>query len=211
MHGRALAALCLAFLIFGCAGYSSQAARLPLPPKPPSPQFFATPKGESSSTSIPMNAPASLPPGNGPATQVGAGANEQASNDTTAVPSPPPANLIGKISDPVNPGGKPEFDVLHPERAQVYFFYSPFCPYSMRVAPNVSAQAAIYSNSTEWHRINVMNSDGYYFFENMTQEYGIPRSGMVVPMIFVGGYNLVGLQEISDLLPSVLQNATAAG
>ncbi len=209
MGGRAPIAILLGlalFLSFGCtAAYRNEGAAFPTPPEPPQPPMGAKAKGETQvftvavlkNVVIPDQSNSSLP-------VVGVKPNSKRSNDTTFVSAP--ERLI-----PINDSDAilaDAFQAEHPERLQVYFFYSPLCPYSIRVKPNVTLQEERFANSTEWHAVNVLEPEGYAFFEKTIREKGLSKPEMVVPIIFAGKHKLVGLQEIEQLLSNVLQNAT---
>lgn len=208
MYGRASIAILLGlalFLGFGCtAAYRNEGAAFPAPPEPPQPPMGASAKGETrvftvsvqKNVIIPDQPAGSLP-------VVSAKPNSKRSNDTTFVSAP--ERLI-----PINDSDAilaDAFQAEHPERLQVYFFYSPLCPYSLRVKPNVALQEERFANITEWHTINVLEPEGFAFFEKTIREKGLSKPDMVVPIIFAGKHKLVGLQEIGQLLPKILQDA----
>lgn len=212
MRRRASIAILLGILLsfsFGCtAAYGNEEARLPAPPappEPPQPPLGAKAMGETQvfTVSVPKNV--AIPNQSAsPLLIIGVKPNSQRANDTTFVSAP--ERLI-----PINDSEAilaDAFQAEHPERLQAYFFYSPLCPYSLRVKPNITMQGEKFANSTEWHTVNVLEPEGYAFFEKTAREKGLSKPEMVVPIIFAGKHKLVGLQEIEQLLSKVLQNAT---
>ena len=200
----------LLFLSFGCtAVYRNEEALLPVPPSPPEPPQLplgASAMGETQvfTVSVPRNVVIPNQSAS-PLPTIGVKPNSQRANDTSFVSAPERLILIND-SEAILADA---FQAEHPERQQVYFFYSPLCPYSIRVKPNVTMQEEKFANSTEWHTVNVLEPEGYAFFEKTARVKGLSKSEMVVPIIFLGKHKLVGLQEIEQLLSKVLQNATS--
>lgn len=207
MDGRASIAILLGIMLllsFGCtAAYQNEAARFPAPPEPPHPPIGAKAKGDTQvfTVAVPKNVAIPGQP-NSSSPVVSVKPNSKRSNDTTVVSAP--ERLI-----PINDSDAilaDAFQAEHPERLQVYFFYSPLCPYSIRVKPGVAIQEERFANATEWHTVNVLEPEGYAFFEKTAREKGLSRPEMVVPIIFAGRHKLVGLQEIEQLLPKILRD-----
>ncbi len=208
MYGRAFIAILLGlmlFLGFGyTAAYRNEGAAFPAPPEPPQPPMGAKAKGETRVFTVPVQKNVIIPDQpTGSLLVVSVKPNSKRSNDTTFVSAP--ERLI-----PINDSDAilaDAFQAQHPERLQVYFFYSPLCPYSLRVKPNVTLQEERFANTTEWHTINVLEPEGFAFFEKTIREKGLSKPDMVVPIIFAGKHKLVGLQEIEQLLQKILQDA----
>ncbi|VVC00967.1 Uncharacterised protein [uncultured archaeon] len=210
MVKNALFAALLALLLlasFGCtSSFRNEAARLPAPPGPPQPPIGAKAKGETQVFTVAVPKNVAIPNSSGlPQQVISAKPNANRANDTSLI-SEPAREIPINDTDAVLAG---LFGAQHPERLQVYFFFSPMCPYSSRVKPQADSLEEEYKNSTEWHNINVLEPEGYAFFEKTAREKGLPRPGMVVPLVFIGKYRLTGVQEITELLPKVLQNSTS--
>ena len=210
MAQRALESISLALLLFlsiGCtADYKNERAKFPLPPDPPQPPLGARARGESQVYTVFVPQNMVLPAQPNSTKVVGVIPNSGKANDTTPVGEP-----VRKIA--INDTDAILADLFkaeHPGRLQVYFFYSPLCPFSNRVLPNVTILEQEFQNSTEWHDVNVLEPEGFAFFEKTAKEKGLSKGDMVVPLMFAGKYRLVGFQAISELLPMILANSTAS-
>lgn len=128
------------------------------------------------------------------------------SNVSTPVIAPDAPNSSSPANDSSN--FSTEIEMLHPQRLQVYFYYSTYCPYSMAVKPYVESQQQAFENSTEWHSFNVWTQQGYYFFDKMAIERNLSSKGRVVPIIVAGGRMLAGIGEINESLRGLLLNYT---
>ena len=194
------------FLIgsFGCtASFRNEAAPIPLPPDPPQPPMGAKamPKAEVFSLSIPKN---SIFNGSNALSTITAKPNTKRADDVTLVSEPQRKISINETEAIL----ADLFDAKKPELSQVYYFYSPLCPYSANVKAQAESLEREYANSTEWHKVNVLSPEGFAFFERTIAEKGLFKNSMVVPMLFFGNYKLSGQQEIEELLPKVLKNSS---
>ena len=105
-----------------------------------------------------------------------------------------------------------QISISNPSLPQVYFYYSTYCPYSIRILPFVQQAEADFANTTEWHSFNVFTRQGYYFFDKMAQERNFTNASRVVPVIIIGatpesGKMLTGIYEINSTLVPLLDEA----
>ena len=127
-------------------------------------------------------------------------------NETPAMPVIPPNNgSTGNVS-PVNFTNSSS--ILHPDRLQVYYYYSRYCGYCRLTAPIVEAEEGKFGNSTEWHKFDVYTQEGYNEFDRMALSRNLSNSSRVVPILIAGGKMLIGFPEINSTLDGLLLNST---
>lgn len=176
-------------------------APLPLPEKNPAqpdkePPAATSPPERQAETPLPAQ-PA--PPSPAPAAQAA-----PSNNSTTPVIAPSAESA---------PELETEISIANPRLPQVYFYYSSYCPYSIRILPFVQKQQSRFGNFSEWHSFDVYTQQGYYFFDRMASSRNFTNASRAVPLIIVGanpesGRMLQGINEINSTLAYLLWNVT---
>ncbi|MCX6773239.1 MAG: hypothetical protein NTV88_05755 [Candidatus Micrarchaeota archaeon] len=141
--------------------------------------------------------------------------NSSVSSQQDVSPSPASNNTSTIVSSPSNESAEElptKISISNPSQPQVYFYYSTYCPYSIRILPYMQLQQTRFENFTEWHSFNVFTQQGYYFFDKMAVERSIPPSGRVVPIVIItwGPHSqmMTGIQEINSTMVSLIWNVT---
>ncbi len=80
----------------------------------------------------------------------------------------------------------------------VYFYYSPLCPYSLRVSPQIEKLQEKYSGRVQWKKFDVLTQEGYDAFDAMEKAKGFGNSSRVVPIVVAGNMTMIGIDEISS-------------
>lgn len=152
--------------------------------------------------------PAQEPKQDAAATESGAGPAQ----DTATLPSPS-ANFSTPVTAPSNESAEElqaEISIANPSLLQIYYYYSSYCPYSMRIKPFMERQQVRFENVTEWHGFDVSTRQGYYFFEKMANERNLSNSSRVVPLAIVDGSMFVGIPEINKSFAITIIKRTGA-
>ncbi len=127
------------------------------------------------------------------------------SNEAVSVIEPAAAELT------LNNSRVNNSEIKNSSLVQVYFYYSPICPFSHAIAPYVDLVATKYANSTEWHRFNVLDSLDILEYNAMAAQFNLTEgNGRVVPIIVIGNTSLSGMFEINRSLESLIINMSQA-
>ena len=203
-------AIALSFLLLsGCITIPQEAAKplsqakelvkkssIPIPSG--SPQQATVPSAAQQANATSQTAANQSPP----ASLQQAGQTLSVSNNTTTAVSAPSSESAEVLQT--------EISISNPQQPQVYFYYSSYCPYSIRILPYMQLEQTRFENFTEWHSFNVFTRQGYYFFDKMAQERNL--SARVVPVVIVAwGKNsrmMTGIQEINSTMVSLIWNIT---
>ena len=88
---------------------------------------------------------------------------------------------------------------------QVYYFYSPACPFCSSIKPEIDRIESNYNSSIKILRYNVYVQDDLDTYNNFTTIFNTSRT---VPIIFVNKTYLSGLFDINRSLESLIINST---
>ncbi|MEM4634188.1 MAG: hypothetical protein QW275_03475, partial [Candidatus Anstonellaceae archaeon] len=127
--------------------------------------------------------------------------------ETKAQPLPvPQASTLGKAENFSPPLGSPEEEVLGgKEKQNIYYFYSPLCPYCNRISSLIHDTESRFQNFA-WRKHNVDSKEGYLEFERVANEKNLSKASRAVPLVVVENFTLIGEQEIRSSLGSLLYN-----
>jgi len=217
MRPEFIAALALAFLLlFGCVLPFGQPDIQNFPP-----ENFTGPLKEAASlvekSRLPFPGNNATPPvqeqkEDEPETEGKSGPEEM--QNITAIPSPvpdSPSNSSTPVTAPSNESAEElqtEISIANPGMLQVYYYYSSYCPYSMKIKPFMDRQQVRFENVTEWHTFDVSTRQGYYFFDRMAAERNLSNSSRVVPLAIADGTMFVGIEEINKSFAITIIKAT---
>ncbi len=131
------------------------------------------------------------------------------------VPAPPKPPLPPSLNPPAQeqpaPQPAPAANKSSANKTKIWFYYSPYCPFSQRLMPLLDSLKQNYSNSTlDWEYVDVTTSDGYSQFAAMLSENGLSKAYSVVPFVVVQDTRLVGIGEISDGIGKLLADAASS-
>ncbi len=96
-------------------------------------------------------------------------------------------------------------EISYSDKVQVHYFYSPACHFCTKLGPFLEEQQQKFNNTTEWHKHNVMQEQGYDFFNKTISEKNLSSA---VPIILVNNKTLEGFYQINSSLEKLLQNST---
>lgn len=220
MRPEFIAALALAFLLlFGCTLPFQQPDIQDFPPKNISgPLKEAKSLVEKSNLPLPSKdmaipVPSSLPQETteGEIATEGSTGPEQ---NATAIASPPVLasnNSSTPVTAPSNESAEElptEISIANPVLLQIYYYYSTYCPYSMRIKPFMDRQQVRFENVTEWHTFDVSTRQGYYFFDKMARERNLTNASRVVPFAIADGSTFIGIEKINKSFALTVIKAT---
>lgn len=89
-------------------------------------------------------------------------------------------------------------EILHSSLPTIHYYYSPSCPYSIRVSPQIEKLMEKYAGKIQWEKFDVLTQEGYDAFDRMINENGLGNSSRVVPIVVAGNRTFIGIEEISN-------------